>query len=188
MERMERLRYFLQGLVCGSVLFFCLLTAVSPALAASHPAQVTLLPNREYGEALLHGIRKARRRVVFTFFLFKSTDSRANRPRQLVEELIEARRRGLAVTVVLEQDRGGKDRLNEENRQTAALLERGGVRVIFDSPRTTTHVKAVVIDDRFVYLGSHNLTESALRHNNELSVLIDSPELAAEVLSYLNRL
>jgi phosphatidylserine/phosphatidylglycerophosphate/cardiolipin synthase-like enzyme len=185
---MGRLRYRFQGLVCGSVLFLSLLAVAPPAQATAHLARVTLLPDRDYGEALLQGVRKARRSVLFTFFLFKSGDSHANQPRQLVEELIGARRRGLAVTVVLEQDQGGKDRLNEQNRQTAALLERGGVRVIFDSPRTTTHVKAAVIDDRFVYLGSHNLTESALRHNNELSVLIDSAELAAEVLAYLNRL
>ena len=51
-----------------------------------------------------------------------------------------------------------------------------------------THLKVTVIDGRYVYLGSHNLTEGALRYNNELSVLIDSPEIAAETLTYLNQL
>ena len=41
---------------------------------------------------------------------------------------------------------------------------------------------------RIVILGSHNLTQSALRHNNELSVRIDSPSLAAEVGAYQDRL
>lgn len=185
---MMHLRHITKGLVCGSVLFLSLLTGAAPAPAASQQARVTLLPNQEYGEALLQGMRKARSSIVCSFFIFKATPARNNMPRQLVEELVRARQRGLAVTVILEQDRGGKDRLNEQNRQTAAWLERGGVRVLFDSPRITTHVKAVVIDGRHVYLGSHNLTQSAMRHNNELSVLIDSPELAAQVLGYLNRL
>ena len=68
------------------------------------------------------------------------------------------------------------------------VLTRGGVKVYFDSPSTVTHVKAVVIDGRYVYIGSHNLTQSALRHNNELSVLIDSPEMASEITSYMGKL
>ena len=70
----------------------------------------------------------------------------------------------------------------------AALLTRGGVRVVFDSPTVTSHNKTVVIDNRYVFIGSHNLTQGALRHNNELSVMIVSPELAAEVKSFLDRL
>ncbi|WP_243688574.1 phospholipase D-like domain-containing protein [Geotalea toluenoxydans] len=44
------------------------------------------------------------------------------------------------------------------------------------------------MDSRYVFIGSHNLTQSALQHNNELSVMIDSPEMAAEIKAYLNRL
>jgi phosphatidylserine/phosphatidylglycerophosphate/cardiolipin synthase-like enzyme len=44
-----------------------------------------------------------------------------------------------------------------------------------------------VIDKRYIFLGSHNLTQGALKYNNELSVLIDSPEMAAEVRAYLER-
>jgi phosphatidylserine/phosphatidylglycerophosphate/cardiolipin synthase-like enzyme len=44
------------------------------------------------------------------------------------------------------------------------------------------------VEQTMSYLGSHNLTQSALRHNNALSVLVDSPELVAEVNTYLERL
>jgi phosphatidylserine/phosphatidylglycerophosphate/cardiolipin synthase-like enzyme len=180
----------LRRLIGPALLVAALATACGswPALAADTAARVTLLPNREYGEALLSGIRQARTTITFCFFVFKLGEGKHNIPRQLVTELVTARRRGVDVTVLLEQDDGSRDRINEQNRQVAAELSRGGVKVIFDSPRTTTHVKAAVIDRRLVFLGSHNLTQSALRHNNELSVLIDSPETAAEVLRYLNRL
>ncbi len=152
------------------------------------PANFTLLRNQEYAEAFLNGIKEARRSIVCAFFLFKTTPSAKNRPRQIAEELIRARKRGVQVTVILEQDRNSRDSLNADNHATADFLHRGGVKVYFDSPATTTHAKVAVIDDRYVFLGSHNLTQSALLHNNELSIRIDSPELAREVLDYLERL
>lgn len=149
---------------------------------------MTLLKNRQYQDVLLTGIRAARTSVVGCFYLFKATDSDGNIPRRIVDELLAARRRGVDVTVILERNRKQNDDLNRNNLHTAALLSRGGVKVFFDSPRITTHAKVVVIDRRYLYLGSHNLTQSALTHNNELSVMIDSPPLAGEVLSYLQRL
>ena len=150
-------------------------------------ARVTLLRNQEYPSALLESIRKAHSSILFSFYLFKVTDTDGNVPRRVVDELVAARRRGVDVTVYLEKKRG-KDPLMTENRRTAEALHHGGVKVFFDTPRVTTHTKVAVIDGRFVFLGSHNLTQGALRHNNELSVMIDSPELAAEIRSYLDRL
>ena len=69
-----------------------------------------------------------------------------------------------------------------------ALLSRSGIEIRFDSLRKTSHAKVVVIDDRYVFLGSHNLTHSALSRNNELSVRIDSPEMARQITSYLGTL
>ena len=152
-------------------------------------ARTVLLKNREYADTLLRDIREARSSILFSCYLFKITGSRASLPRRIAEELVSARRRGIAVSVVLEKDSGrNNDRLGAENRHTAAFLARGGVKVIFDSPSVVTHAKAAVIDRRYVFLGSHNLTQSALRRNNELSVRIDSPEMAAEVTAYLERL
>jgi len=96
-------------------------------------------------------------------------------------ELIKARQRGVEVTVILE----GKKPVRFDNHATGRLLSQGGVRVIYPRQRQVTHLKAVVIDDRYLLMGSHNLTQSALAHNNELSVLLDSPELAATVSRYL---
>jgi phosphatidylserine/phosphatidylglycerophosphate/cardiolipin synthase-like enzyme len=87
--------------------------------------------------------------------------------------------------VILEKSGRDNDNLDTDNRHTASFLARGGVRVRFDSPLVTTHNKVVVIDNRHIFLGSHNLTQAALRHNRELSVRIDSPGMAAELLSYL---
>lgn len=178
-------------ILCAAILAVALL--VEPVVAGTHATQTTLLRNREFAESLLDSIRSARKSVYLSFFLFKATDKRNNIPRQVVEELIRARKRGVVVTVLLERpspnrSAAGNDSLYADNRRTADLLARGGVKVFFDSPAVTTHTKTAVIDNHRVFIGSHNLSQSALQHNNELSVMLDSPDLASEVKAYLDRL
>ena len=171
------------------VVVSCCSPAVPVSASDAYQAKTRLLPNREYGEAFLQGITEARKSILCSFYLFKTTGTGGNQPSRVAEELVRARRRGVEVTVILERDNGRKgDGLTAENRHTAAFLSRGGVKVFFDSPTVVTNVKAAVIDGRYLYLGSHNLTQGALRRNNELSVLIDSPEMAAEVTAYMERL
>jgi len=166
-----------------------LLSFAGPVLSTDfRPGKTTLLINREYGAALLAGLRDARSSIIVSCYLFKITRYPDNMPRRVADELIRARQRGVAVTVILEQSRDESDFLNRENHATAALLSRNGIGVRFDSLRKTSHAKVVVIDDRFVFLGSHNLTHSALSRNNELSVRIDSPEMARQIKIYLGRL
>ena len=90
----------------------------------------------------------------------------------------------MAVRGILEYS-GHDHTLNRANQKTAELLKKGGVAVFFDSPNRTSHAKLAVIDRRYCLVGSHNLTQSALKHNHELSLLIDNPQLAEEILAYL---
>ncbi len=183
-----RLSPVVRGGAAALLFSLALLAPLAVAMDAPSAGRVTLLKNRDYATAFLKGIREARSSIIVSTYLFKVTDAGNNLPRRIAEELISARRRGVAVTVILENSSDRTDNLNRENHHTADILARGGVKVFFDSPRITSHAKVAVIDGRYVYLGSHNLTQGALAHNNELSVLVDSPEMAAEVRSYLDRL
>lgn len=161
------------------------LTGYSHAAERSHHARVTLLKDQNYYEAVIRGIRTARKEIAGCFFIFKVAEKRNNLPMVIIRELIAAHKRGVAVTIVLELAAPDKGDVNKQNRKAADLLSAAGIKVRFDGPETTTHVKAMVIDNRYVYIGSHNLTQSALKYNNELSVMIDSSELAAETGAYL---
>ncbi|MDD2319048.1 MAG: phospholipase D-like domain-containing protein [Geobacteraceae bacterium] len=171
---------------CLAALLLCLSCPAVPA--EPRPCGATLLKNRDYGSALLEAIRESRSSIIVSCYLFKITNFPDNYPRRIADELILARRRGIDVTVILERSRDKADFLNLENSSTATFLSRGGVDVRFDSLRKTSHAKVVVIDDRLVFLGSHNLTHSALSRNNELSVRIDSAEMAREIKTYLGKL
>lgn len=153
---------------------------------------VFLLRNEEYFPLLRQKISGAKEEIRIVAFLFKTDSFKGNSARTLLEELIAARRRGIKVRVLLERE-GRSSRfpagdLGQANELTSRELARAGIEVEFDSPRKRTHAKVVMIDRRFVFLGSHNLTKSAFKYNNELSVLIDSPPLAQEISAYLDRI
>ena len=164
------------------------LSATVYAADKGYQGKVILLQDHKYYDALISGIRKAKKEITGCFFLFKVSEHKGDQPMAVVSELIAAQKRGIRVSIELEQATTGKGTVYEQNRRAAALMMEAGIKVRFDAPKTTTHVKAMVIDGRYVYIGSHNLTQSALKYNNELSVMIDSAELAEEVTSYLNNL
>jgi phosphatidylserine/phosphatidylglycerophosphate/cardiolipin synthase-like enzyme len=78
--------------------------------------------------------------------------------------------------------------LVKTNSETARRLVDAGIKVCPDPRQKVTHAKLVVIDRRYLFIGSHNLTQSALKYNHETSVWIDSSSLAAEALDYLDSL
>jgi phosphatidylserine/phosphatidylglycerophosphate/cardiolipin synthase-like enzyme len=142
------------------------------------------LADAAYGDTLAALIKKANQRIDLAMFLFKTSPSRDNLPAGLVRELVAARQRGVEVRVILESSSHDQD-LNQANQETAQLLRKGGVTVFFDSPDRTTHAKLAVIDRRYCLVGSHNLTQSALKYNHEFSLLLDNPALAEEILAYM---
>lgn len=91
----------------------------------------------------------------------------------------------MKVFVVLENTGDSSDALNIQNRKAGKFLAGKGIRVYFDSPRKTTHTKLTVIDQRLIFLGSHNLTQSALKYNNEISVLLEGRDLALNARNYI---
>ena len=98
----------------------------------------------------------------------------------LLRALAAAAKRGVDVRIVLDY---GRNRSTGEIEPTHAVaqawLAAHGVRVVLDELELTTHVKAVVVDERWVVLGSHNWTRSAITRNREVSLLFDDPALAA---------
>ncbi|MBN2514729.1 MAG: phospholipase [Deltaproteobacteria bacterium] len=149
---------------------------------------VTLLKDTGYFPVILDMIDNAQAEIVMSFFLFKTNGYRGSYSDIFLQHLIKATTRGVIVTVILEREKESRSTLNEDNRDTARRLKEGGIHVCFDSPFTTTHTKVIVIDRRYTCLGSHNLTNSALKYNHEISVLIDSPLMAEKTLHYINSL
>jgi phosphatidylserine/phosphatidylglycerophosphate/cardiolipin synthase-like enzyme len=156
-----------------------------PSLPPASAAQ--LLADEAYYPALLGQIRAARKSIDLVTYLWKISAAINSKPGELVRALGEARRRGVIVRVILENS-GYDEELNRANREAAAQLQQEGITATFDAAAVTTHAKMVVIDHRFCLIGSHNLTQSALEKNHEISVMMDNPRLAGELGTYMDRL
>jgi competence ComEA-like helix-hairpin-helix protein len=153
-------------------------------LVMTRPGEIKILADKEYFETITSYIDKAQDRIDVGMFLFKATGSSHNRPTKVLNSLIAASRRGVKVRILLDNsdyDEG----INETNRKTARMLGKENIEVVFDSPQKTQHAKLLIIDQRYVIVGSHNLTHAALTDNHEFSLLIDSQALAHEAMNYL---
>lgn len=72
------------------------------------------------------------------------------------------------------------------NEAAYHYLLANGIDVQMDNDTDTDHMKIVMIDGYLVYVGSHNWSESALYHNNEMSVKVTNEEVADLFLTYFD--
>jgi phosphatidylserine/phosphatidylglycerophosphate/cardiolipin synthase-like enzyme len=169
-------------------LFLFALSLFSTPHALCLPAEdVQLVTDAQYFQTAKKLIREAKHSIQVMMFEMGYYDRNPNTPSNLlIRELINARKRGVTVEVLLEV-REGEDRTAKRNRHTGKILSEEGVEVIFDSLSKTTHAKCMVVDGKLTLLGSTNWTYYALTSNHEASVFIRSKELAKTLLEYFDR-
>lgn len=177
-------------MLCGGIFLiiasFSLIAATDKSVKKSSAAyQTVILTNEDYFPVLLEAIDEAQKEIIISIFSFKTGLYKNTYPDRILSHLADAVKRGVKVIVILERTGRKSDELDIQNRQTGRLLAEKGVNVFFDSPRKTTHTKLVVIDQRLLILGSHNFTQSALKYNNEISILLESPDMAKNVRDYM---
>ena len=173
------------------LLLALLLTGI-PTASSSEPtipgaARVQLLADAAYFPVLLDKIRTAGKSIDLVMYLWKISAAPGSKSSELIRALGEARRRGIGIRVILENS-GYDEELNRANRETAERLAQEGIIAFFDAAGVTTHAKLAVIDQRFCLIGSHNLTQSALGRNREISIILDAPQLAGELGRYVDSL
>ena len=153
---------FVGGLLLGVLLYLCV--ALRPATrAVNGPAYYPVARD------LLKSARRHIRLLMFELFEARPGD----RLDTLYSLLEQAARRGVVVQVLTE---GGEEhlrgRVGPRNRRVLERLKRAGVAVRVDREGRTTHAKMLLVDDRWLLLGSSNWSYHALTHNLETNVLI----------------
>ncbi len=88
----------------------------------------------------------------------------------VADALLAANARGVAVRLVTDSD-------NLEEK-AAQRLKQGGIRVVDDQRGAIMHDKFVVVDSKYVWTGSWNLTVNCTYRNDNNAVQIDSEALA----------
>jgi cardiolipin synthase len=170
------------------ILSFFLLLLFNPPPSYPLPAEdIQLVMDDQYFPIAKKMISEAKSSIQVMMFEMGYYDQYPDTPSNLlIKDLIDAKKRGVKVEVILEA-REGEDRTTQRNRYTGKILSKGGVEVIYDSLSKTTHAKFMVVDGQLTLLGSTNWTYSALTNNNEASVLVRSKEVARTFIDYFNR-
>lgn len=109
---------------------------------------------------------------------------------EAVNAFIRAKKRGVRVRLVTEYD-SLMDKHNPSTpRQSIAALKAAGIEIRDDGPSNAglMHHKFMVVDNATVWTGSLNLTTSSIYHHNNNSVMIRSPQLAANYNAEFKRL
>jgi cardiolipin synthase len=165
--------------------------------SATDTPNITILSNRDYFPVVHQIFQEAQRSIQVMMF---SARYYTEKPRYagdiehvpgtpwsdtnvLLEDLIEASKKGVDVLVILDSSDWNKSN-TELNEDFGRLMAEGGVAVFMDDPAVTTHCKLIVVDDHLTVVGSTNWSYYALDQNNETSVLIRSPEINRDYREY----
>jgi cardiolipin synthase len=163
---------------------------MAPASVLPYPADAVYITARDYFSTLTTEINKARSSVFAAVYLFALYPGRSqSQTTQLADALISAKKRGVAVRVVLykgETSREGeKDDIAANNRAAYDYLSAQGLQVLFGDFKPIMHAKAVIIDSATVIMGSTNWSETALTKNVETNAIIRSRDVAMAMLKEL---
>ncbi|WP_442287515.1 phospholipase D family protein [Variovorax sp. M-6] len=101
----------------------------------------------------------------------------------VVRALMDAKRRGVDVAVVVDHKSNVDERANSASRQALNLLVNAGIPIRSVSAYAIHHDKYVVVDGRHVETGSFNYTTAAAKRNSEnVLVLWNNAALAKQYL------
>ena len=147
--------------------------------------QSKLILNEEYFQIAHREIQNAKESVYLIAYLFLLYDYHDAYPNRIFKDLIDARKRGVDVHVVLDYPK--PEYTAEEgprNQEAYEKLKAAGIDVRFDSREKRTHNKVLVIDKETIIVGSHNYSFGGLRYNNETSLLLRDRDKARRLIEY----
>lgn len=149
----------------------------------NHPAVPNLQP------ALIALIRQAQREIVYEIDYYSAFGG-------IHDELLAAARRGVAVSLLIEERSfSDPNPLYEPARQAIRALAGAGVTAkvwslapygkIFN--RGMMHSKSMVVDGDLVFVGSNNISKSGLLYSREMGVIFRSARVGGKLLEIFRR-
>ena len=176
------------------VFSFLLVILLCPLVAYPVPADVRDISDSKYYEAVHESLQKAEESIYVSLYgIIVGEHDKLSLPYLLVQDLINAHKRGVRVVVRLDKGydyRGSKrtGKLTDRNDVAYLMLTEVGIDCKFAAQDEPLHDKLIVIDGKFVIEGSMNWSTTALRINRESVTLIDSEEYAKEKIGRIEGL
>jgi phosphatidylserine/phosphatidylglycerophosphate/cardiolipin synthase-like enzyme len=132
---------------------------------------IIVLPD-DTGKEIIDAIDSATESILVKMFLFSD-------PR-LIGAIIEAKKRGVKVKVMLNPARRSGE---EENEGTRRILEDAGIEVRDSNPEfTITHEKSMVIDNRVAFIKSLNWEAKNFTETRDYAIITHHPHEVKEIV------
>ena len=149
-----------------------------------YTTKTTLLLGNQYLVALLQAIQAATFEINILSYNWSLKEwERNNSISILTREIIKASGRGVKVRAICNGE-NQKHPIMIANMRTVKRLRASHIDVKITRVTQIMHAKAIIIDGRLCFTGSHNLSCRSVTSNDEVSVLTESRELANEINKY----
>ncbi len=189
LRKLSFLNILVLMLIFSTRVFLC-------SAAESYQATVEDISQDKYFPKVKQALINAKSSIdMVMYFVNFDAGSKKSPVNELVEELINAHKRGVKVKVILDQNidfalwnEGGEWQKQDKNESVFIYLKKQGIEAYYDNLYVITHSKAIVIDKEIVITGSANWTDSSLQRNQESSCLIKSEGLAKEFLEDFSKI
>lgn len=176
MRRAKTLTITLIMLIC----FTSLVKAEEKKKIEYYPVDdVKFLEGEEYHTELHKALQEAKESIYVVMYNLRASGREHHPVDILLQDLIDAHQKGVQIEVILE------DTLRANNQLAYNLLSRNGIKVQFDSRKTMTHTKLVVVDNYLTFVGSGNWTYASFKINTDSTVMIKSEKIAQSFMPHI---
>lgn len=134
-----------------------------------------IIIGREYPDIITNLVKNSEHSIKIMMFAWMWYDGQVGeRVQKFSHEILAASRRGVDVSAFIKHGS-----ICERVRASGIKIKR------VDSSRTM-HIKMIIVDDKYLVLGSHNLTKRAFEINHEISFLTDDVASISRCVSFFN--
>ena len=152
----------------------------------AHLVPIRMLTAEGLGQAILEAARQARTSVWVSGYAFNGYLEGTIGAFYAV--LAAKAKTGVDVVILAEYGQATPPSVKQNTRNFVEEMARNGMRVYLLSERKALHKKMVVVDGRFVFMGSSNLTSAGTLYNEDLNLGTESPDFAKQVVSDFERI
>ncbi|MBT3384280.1 MAG: hypothetical protein HN410_11215 [Prolixibacteraceae bacterium] len=149
----------------------------------------SVLDDTQYLYFLVNALKTAKTKIRIIMFFMVYKDAEKYPTDKIMDAIIEAKKRGVDVKVILDKDAEGEvygSRII--NKEAYKKFMENGIDVLFDFEEKVTHSKITIIDDDHVIIGSHNWTAGSFYAYDDKSIYIESSDFNSTVSDYFDSL
>lgn len=147
-------------------------------------AKITPIIGTTYADVVVPLINQATQTLEIMMYEWKwYTHEAAGGVEKFNLAIQNAARRGVKTRVLLNIESMGHA-ITKINSRTEQFLRLAGIEVKFGQIGVATHAKLLIFDQRFMVLGSHNISKGSFSRNQEASIVVEGGEAIRQYIDY----